>query len=225
MRKWVIPILFVVLILLCVNLLAKDYQSIFQGDPGPITIVIDPGHGGNDPGKVGVNDALEKEINLKIAIRLKEYLESQGIEVVMTRETDQALYSEGAKNKKREDLNARVDIINSSDAALVISIHQNSYEEQNCKGSQVFYYKGSEKGQKLAECLKASMLTNVDGDNKRDIKANSSYFLLKQSNSTVAIIECGFLSNPHEAELLATEAYQNKVAYGISEGVLSYLKQ
>ncbi len=192
---------------------------------GPPTLIIDPGHGGNDPGKVGVNDALEKDINLAIAQELKNYLEAQGLSVIMTRETDKGLYSEGARNKKREDLNARVDLINSSKALLVVSIHQNSYTQSNCRGAQVFYYENSEKGQKLADSIQRAMLKNVDENNKRVVKANKSYFMLKESSITAAIVECGFLSNPEEADLLNSKEYQVKIAYGIGQGILDYLKQ
>lgn len=225
MRRWVIPTLIVILLLLSINLLSMEYQVTFNDAEGPPTVVIDPGHGGKDPGKVGINDALEKDINLAIALQLKAYLETQGLKVIMTRETDQGLYSEGASNKKREDLNARIGIINSSKALIVISIHQNSYEQSSCKGAQVFYFEDSEKGQKLAECIQASLFTNVDGDNKRQVTANSSYYLLKKSSITAAIVECGFLSNPKEADLLITKEYQDKVAIGIGEGILSYFKQ
>lgn len=225
MRRWIIPILLVVLILLCTNLFSIEHQTTFKDTQGPPTVVIDPGHGGKDPGKVGVNNVLEKDINLAIALQLKSYLELQGLKVIMTRETDQGLYSEGAKNKKKEDLNARVEIINLSKALLVISIHQNSYDQKSCKGAQVFYFEGSLNGEKLAECVQQSMISNVDSGNKRTIKANKSYFLLKQSHITAAIVECGFLSNPQEADLLNTKEYQEKVAYGIGEGILAYFKQ
>ncbi|PKM51575.1 MAG: hypothetical protein CVV02_06485 [Firmicutes bacterium HGW-Firmicutes-7] len=206
------------------NLLVKDYLPTFQKVKTPLVIVIDPGHGGNDPGKVGVNDALEKDINLSIALKLKSFIEMQGISVVMTRETDDALYEEGASNKKKSDLQARVRLCNESDAILVVSIHQNSYQTENCKGAQVFYYDGSTAGKELASYIQQSIVLNVDGKNKRDIKENGSYFLLKEIGVPTVIVECGFLSNQEEAALLENETYQTKMAYAIHAGIVAYLE-
>lgn len=116
-------------------------------------VVIDSGHGGNDPGKVGVDGSLEKDINLAIARKLKAYLEASDVEVVMTREDDQGLYSEKDSHKKMADMKNRCDRINKTRPELVVSIHQNSYHEEGISGGQVFYYKDSEKGKKLAEIL------------------------------------------------------------------------
>lgn len=113
------------------------------------TIVIDPGHGGNDPGKVGINQALEKDVNLEIALKLKKYLEQQDIHVVMTRQEDKGLYEETDTNKKVKDMKQRLSIMEQSKPALVVSVHQNSYPEESIRGVQVFYYRdqsGREKG-------------------------------------------------------------------------------
>lgn len=224
MKRWIIPVLVLLLILLCLNLFFRDHLSAFNGSQKPLIVVIDPGHGGKDPGKVGINDALEKDINLSIALELKKVLEAEGFEVIMTRETDVGLYSESATNKKREDLNARVAIVNGCDAAMMISIHQNSYSQSKVKGAQVFYYDGSENGQKLAETIQIAMAEHVDPNNKRVAKGNDHYFMLKQIKTTGVIVECGFLSNPVEAELLLDRLYQVKVAKGIGAGILEYLK-
>ena len=115
-----------------------------------ICVVVDAGHGGVDPGKVGVNDQLEKDINLKIAKLLKQFLQAEGIEVIMTREGEKGLYDEDASNKKVQDMKRRLEIIEASDAVMVVSIHQNSYHEEYVKGGQVFYYSTSEKSRQLA---------------------------------------------------------------------------
>lgn len=222
-KRWIKPILVLILILLSMNLIVRDYLPTFQKAEKPLVIVIDPGHGGNDPGKVGINNALEKDINLSIALKLKSYFEMQGIAVIMTRETDDGLYEEGVRNKKKSDLQARVKLCNESKAALVISIHQNSYQTENCKGAQVFYFEESKDGQELAGYIQQSIVLNVDPENKRKIKANSSYFMLKETAVTTVIVECGFLSNSEEAELLNSEDYQTKIAYGIHAGVVAYL--
>lgn len=188
-----------------------------------IVIVIDPGHGGVDPGKVGVNNEIEKEINLEISRKLANYLEYQGITVIMTRDEDIGLYSEGSKNKKREDLNNRVKLINNSKANLAISIHQNSFSQEKYKGAQSFYYKSSKEGEKLASYIQESIKMFVDSSNNRKIKPNDSYFLLKQSSCPTVIIECGFLSNYEEAKKLSEENYQDKIAWAIYIGISAYL--
>lgn len=155
---------------------------------------------------------------------LKDYFEMQDISVIMTRDIDKGLYSDTSSNKKRADLQNRVNIANESNPNLVISIHQNSYPTPDCKGAQVFYYQGSVEGEKLAEYIQRSLIFNVDQGNKRNIKANNNYFLLKEITATTVIVECGFLSSPEEAELLNMEEYQKKLAYGILAGTMAYLE-
>lgn len=187
-------------------------------------VVIDAGHGGIDPGKVGVNDALEKEINLNIAMHLKDLLEQNEITVVMTREEDKDLASENASNRKNEDLRARVQLIAETAPIVVVSIHQNSYPEEDVDGAQVFYYSSSEEGKLLGTMIQEQLRKEIDNENHRIAKANKEYYLLKRSSSPAVIVECGFLSNYKEAELLATKEYQEKVAFAIHLGILQYIK-
>jgi len=187
-----------------------------------ICVVVDAGHGGADPGKVGINNQLEKDINLKIAKLLKRFLQAEGIEVIMTREGDGGLYDEGAANKKVQDMKKRLEIIEASDAVLVVSIHQNSYHEEYVKGAQVFYYATSGKSKRLAEVLQ-EQLKELEPDNKREAKGNDSYFLLKKTSKPIVIVECGFLSNREEAERLSDEVYQEKLAWNIHMGIMKYI--
>lgn len=187
-------------------------------------IVIDAGHGGFDPGKVGTRDTLEKDINLSIALKVEKILADNGYTVYMTRTEDVALSEEGAKRKKMSDLKTRVALINDSGAALAVSIHQNSYSA-GTKGAQVFYYKNSEQGKLLAGKLQGTIRDVVGDDNKRVEKGNDSYYMLKKVNCPFAIVECGFLSNPDEEALLCDEGYQEKMALGICEGIESFLYQ
>lgn len=189
-----------------------------------ICVVVDAGHGGVDPGKVGVNDQLEKDINLKIAKLLKQFLQAEGIEVIMTREGEKWLYDEDASNKKVQDMKRRLEIIEASDAVMVVSIHQNSYHEEYVKGGQVFYYSTSEKSRQLAEALQ-EQLRELEPDNKREAKGNDSYFLLKKTSKPIVIVECGFLSNREEAAKLSDEVYQEKLAWNIHMGIMKYLSQ
>lgn len=187
-------------------------------------MVIDAGHGGSDPGKVGINNQLEKEINLKIAEILKDFLQAEGIEVVMTRESDAGLYDEGASNKKVQDMKRRLEIIEKADPVIVVSIHQNSYHEEYVKGAQVFYYTTSESSRQLAEVIQ-EQLRSLDPDNRREAKGNDSYFLLKKTSKPIVIVECGFLSNREEAEKLSSALFQEKMAWNIHMGIMKYLNR
>lgn len=187
-----------------------------------ICVVVDAGHGGSDPGKVGINNALEKDINLQIAEMLKKFLEAEDIKVVMTRENESGLYDEGASNKKVQDMKRRIAIIEEADPVLVVSIHQNSYHEEYVKGAQVFFYETSEKSKELAELLQ-EQLRSLDAENNRQAKGNNSYYLLKKTKRTIVIVECGFLSNRAEADKLVTPYYQEKLAWNIHMGIMKYI--
>lgn len=187
-----------------------------------LCVMIDAGHGGMDPGKVGINGALEKDINLKIAKALKKYLEAEDIEVVMTRESDDGLYDADASNKKVQDMKKRLEIIEEADPELVVSIHQNSYHEEYVKGAQVFYYATSQNSKRLADIIQ-EQLKSLDSENRREAKGNDSYFLLKKTSKPIVIVECGFLSNREEAEKLSSDSYQEKMAWNIYMGIMEYL--
>lgn len=189
------------------------------------TVVIDAGHGGSDPGKIGINQAKEKDINLQIALRVRTLLEQNDVEVVMTRETDDGLYDEGASNKKVQDMKRRIDTIAKADAPLTVSIHQNSYGDERICGAQVFYYTSSEEGRKAALIMQEQLAKGLDPSNKRQAKANDTYYLLKKSPTPAIIVECGFLSNYEEAGRLMQQDYQEQVAFQITMGILRYLAQ
>ena len=217
-----------VVMVLCACLLAgrgwvKVSQDQVKTERGKRTVVVDAGHGGVDPGKIGVDDSLEKEINLEIAEKLKEILEQQDIEVIMTREQDQGLYEEHSSNKKAQDLKNRCALINEGTADCAVSIHQNSYHEEYVKGAQVFYYGTSKDSEKLAGLIQAKLKKEVDPENTRQAKANESYYLLKKTGIPIVIVECGFLSNWEEAKLLQEEYYQKQLAWAIAMGTVRYL--
>ncbi len=188
-------------------------------------IVVDAGHGGDDPGKIGINGLLEKDINLMIAHKVKELLESHGYEIIMTRSTGEGLYQKGTKNMKVEDMQKRCEIITKAMPVFTVSIHQNSYPEEYVKGAQVFYYGQSKEGEALAKKIQNSLVEYLDPENRRVEKGNESYYLLKKTPTPTVIVECGFLSNGEEADLLGTEDYQDKVAAAIVTGILDYLNE
>ena len=190
------------------------------------TVVIDAGHGGYDPGKIGITGRLEKDINLEIALKLKKHLEDNNIKVVMTRIEDVSMCGDEGNevsSKKSADMRKRVEIVNTANANLCVSIHQNSYESKDVKGAQVFYYSKSEDGKKFAELLQGIIKSDVDGKNKRMAKENSSYYMLRKVECPAVIVECGFLSNWEEATELADEFYQDKIEAAINKAVIEYL--
>lgn len=194
-----------------------------EADRAKPVVVIDAGHGGNDPGKVGIDGQLEKDINLKIVDRLKAYLEASDVKVVLTRDSDQGLYSSDDNHKKMADMRKRCELIGEANPDLVVSIHQNSYHEEYVSGGQVFYYKTSEKGKYLAEILQKRFDYVLGEANKRMAKANDNYYLLLHVKAPIVIVECGFLSNRKEAAQLEQEEYQDRMAWTIHMGILEYL--
>ena len=185
-------------------------------------VILDAGHGGRDPGKVGNLGTLEKDINLKITLYLKTLLEAQDIRVIMTREEDIDL-ADVLTDFKITDMKKRIDIIQQSNADLVVSIHQNSYSDSDIHGAQCFYYSNSEAGKELADILQKQIIISTKQTKIREIKSNNDYYLLKHSLPPTVIVECGFLSNPEEEQLLLDKNYQKKMAWAIHLGILKYL--
>lgn len=208
-------------------LAVSGYKSYMEGTVNVVSlpvakkiIVIDPGHGGFDPGKTGTNGENEKVINLKISQKLQEYLEQSGSYVILTRETDEAL-----GDNKNEDFKKRKEIVNESEADILVSIHQNSFPKINAKGAQVFYYNSSESGKLLAQCIQDNIYNIADSSNQRQIKANTDYYMLRVSKIPAVIVECGFLSNTEDEAKLNTEEYQQKMAWAIYSGIVDYFEE
>ena len=191
-------------------------------------IVIDPGHGGIDGGAKSENGVIEKDINLSISLKTKAALESKGYKVIMTRSEDVGLYTEGKKvrEKKIEDLGNRVKIKKENKCDAFISIHQNMFPQKNCKGAQV-WSANNEPSQKLGKIIQQKFKEEVDQNNKREAKvAKKEYKILNDGyEGASVIVECGFLSNPEEEKLLLQDDYQNKLAWGIYNGIMDYFYQ
>ncbi|MCX0370043.1 N-acetylmuramoyl-L-alanine amidase CwlD [Clostridium perfringens] len=190
-------------------------------------IVIDPGHGGIDGGAKSENGVIEKDINLSISLKTKAALESKGYKVIMTRSEDVGLYTEGKKvrEKKIEDLGNRVKIKKDNKCDAFISIHQNMFPQKNCKGAQV-WSANNEPSQKLGKIIQKKFKEEVDQNNKREAKvAKKEYKILNDGyEGASVIVECGFLSNPEECELLGKEDYQNKIANTLANAIDEYFK-
>lgn len=181
------------------------------------TIVIDSGHGGKDGGSV-VDDVLEKNINLQIALKLKEKLIKSGANVIMTRDGDFDLSSPNANRRKKSDFDNRVSLINNAVADLYISIHLNYLSDSRYSGAQVFYTKGNEY---LAEIMQESLASYLKTKMPAK-KLSDTIYMYKKLKVPGILIECGFLSNENERNLLISEKYQEQIALAIIKGIISY---
>lgn len=206
------------------SFMLSRYVVEMDVENGDVQVILDAGHGGSDPGKVGIDNILEKDINLQIALKVKANLDKENIIVTLTRESDKELGDGETGSKKVEDMKARVKMINEIKPEMVVSIHQNSYQDSKIKGAQVFYYSHSTDGKDLAEIMQDSLLA-VDEQNHRKAKANDTYYLLKRTEVPTIIVECGFLTNPEEAAKLSGEEYQEQIAQAIAEGIKMGLKR
>lgn len=189
---------------------------------GGKVIFIDAGHGGVDPGAIGHNNTLEKDVNLEVAKRLHLLLSQAGANVIMLRDEDRDFgHSNKLMQRKREDLAYRIQAAVETNADIYLSIHANSFPDSSQFGPQVFYHPNSAKGEKLAVSIQESL--NKLSDKKRSAKANQSYFILKSTGMTAVTVEVGFLSNPQEELKLNQGEYQQKLAVAIFEGLGNYL--
>ncbi|SHE79959.1 N-acetylmuramoyl-L-alanine amidase [Desulforamulus putei DSM 12395] len=184
-------------------------------------IVVDPGHGGRDPGKIGVSGVPEKEINLEVAKRLATLLGEMGAAVILTRDTDMDLSDASTPgNKKRQDLSRRAETANERNADLFISIHCNGFTSPQEHGAQVFSQPHSPESKILAECIQKEM-TVILGNTKRKAK-QVDYYVTRTTKMPAAIVEIGFITNPKEDKLLQDPLYQSKVAWSIAAGIIKY---
>ncbi|MDR1914603.1 MAG: N-acetylmuramoyl-L-alanine amidase [Clostridiales bacterium] len=181
-------------------------------------VLIDPGHGGVDPGKVS-GKTEEKNINLDIALMLQGYLETADAVVYMTRIDDADL-----AQSKKSDMYARKLTANTSNADIFVSIHQNSYPSASVEGAQVFYFNRSDNSKRLAESIQKQIKSFVDYRNRFEAKENSNYYVLKQTTMPAVIVECGFLSSPNEKYKLNNPDYQDRIAWAIYMGIVDYFR-
>jgi N-acetylmuramoyl-L-alanine amidase len=214
--------------ILSLNLNAENTPSALGGANQKI-VILDPGHGGEDPGKVSeYSDLKEKDVNLKIALKTKELLESEDFTVIMTRQEDKLEYSEGTTNiiqKRRQDLTRRKKMMDEGGAAIVVSIHLNGFPEKQYFGAQTFYPPDSPDSTKLANILQKSIKEICDPANNRQPQLKKDpIIILSDLKTPTAIVECGFLSNAEEEKKLGMEEYQDKLASAIADGIKNYFK-
>lgn len=183
------------------------------------TVIIDPGHGGIDVGTVGIDGSLEKNINLSISLDLYDYLMVSGINTVLTRDGDYEVYKAGEKRKK-SDLYNRMDFINSVPDSILISIHQNHFENEAEWGTQVWFSPNDEISPTLADKILRSVKKNIQPENKRENKvSDNSYYILYKAQKPSVMVECGFVSNKNENNKLQDKEYQKDMAYSILAGI------
>ncbi len=224
----------IIMILMTVyGILTKSTETIIDAsneavNNKKIKILIDPGHGGVDPGTSGDLKVAEAPLNLEISTKLMKFLEGGGFEVEMTRYDDTGLYTEKSSTiraKKNEDLNNRVKAINNSNADLAISIHLNSFPQKQYYGAHVFYKKNCEASKIAAEMLQDNLKEILDKNNNRVPQVKKDIRIMDNSTIPMILIECGFLSNTEEEKRLVTDEYQEKIAWAIYTGLIKYFNE
>lgn len=182
-------------------------------------IVIDAGHGGIDPGAVGVSGTLEKDVNLAVSKRLCGYLSQAGAIVIMTREDDQSF-----SNRKKADLDARISLAEKHRADIFVSIQGNSLKSSRWAGAQTFYHPRSEEGKRLAITIQQEMV-RILKNTKREATAHTEVYILRHLTMPAVVAEVGFMSNPEEEKMLNDPHYQGKVAWSIYAGIAKYFSE
>lgn len=230
MLKYKLPLygtvfLAVILFVSAFAVLADKESEISDSRP---VIIIDAGHGGFDGGAVAQDGTVEKDINLKIAIKVEEFLKVNGFKVIMTRTEDRGTEDNSnaqISERKKSDMQNRLKLIENNSSAVYISIHLNKFTTSAASGTQVFYSANNKKSKVLAQKIQSSIIEMLQKDNDRVIKpgGNNSY-LLKKATIPAVIVECGFLSNKRELELLKSDEYQTKISFAIASGILEYYK-
>lgn len=192
-------------------------------------LLIDPGHGGEDGGTVGVNGVLEKDLNLSLSEVLGAILEFSGYEVVQTRKEDKMLYDRNVNyhgRKKMLDLKGRLEIAQTVDPDLFIGIHMNAFPEQKYSGLSVYYSKNQAKSKDAAEIIRANIKSTLQPENNRETKAASSnIYILDRITCPAILIECGFLSNPEECEKLSSYDYRRELSFVLYSSLVSFLEE
>lgn len=206
-------------------------QKVIETNATPITnktIVLDAGHGLPDEGAVGFTGTTEQAINLEIVLKLQELIEQSGAKVILTRSDENGIYSADStsiRNKKISDIKNREYIVDNSLADIFISIHLNKYQDSKYSGWQTFYQPKIENSKLLATNIQHELNNNINKDNKRVPMAIKGVYLMEHINIPGVVVECGFISNPEEEELLKQETHQSKLAWGIYTGVQKYFQE
>lgn len=220
-KKHTLCVLLVGVILIC-SIVGVCYAVKATTSPKALyTIVIDAGHGGHDGGAVGrTTEVTESYLNLQFALKLKSICEEYGFNVVLTRKDMNGLYSAFATNKKRSEMEKRMEIIEEANPDLVVSIHMNSFSNTSARGAQVFYAETHPEYEEFAQKVQDAL--NAKIDNAKKTAKSSDFYVINTTSIPSILVECGFLSNPEEEALLVSEEYQKDFCYVLFYGILSY---
>lgn len=216
MRKC-LYILFAFLFLIALALMVNGASSTF-----PLlgkTIILDAGHGGKDGG-AEVGSIKEKDINLRVVMSLKDALEEKGANVILTRTSDDDLSEDGVSRRKKSDFDKRIEIINTTNPDIYLSIHQNIFESSKYRGSQVFYVSKNSYNKRLAEVIQSEL--NFFTKTNRKIKEMHGKYMYARLNPNGVLIECGFLSNYFDRTNLMNDDYVRKLSLRITQGIINY---
>ena len=206
----------------------NELKNTVQTTSTPVsgkTVVLDAGHGIPDEGAQSSNGTTEAETNLKVTLKVQNLLEQSGCNVILTRSDENAIYDLDAKTlkeKKISDIHNRVKIGNESSADIFVSIHLNKIPQQQYWGWQCFYKNGNEQSTKLAKSIQSNLNDAIQKDNKRVAMKIDNIYIIKKVEIPISIVECGFLSNPEEEQQLLDDSYQDKLAWGIYNGIIDY---
>jgi N-acetylmuramoyl-L-alanine amidase len=217
--KWADVMACAVLLIAAAIYVSDRKETVFREEPDfnrPL-ILVDAGHGGFDAGAESINGVEEDDLNLTVAKLVQEGLDKAGCDVVMTRETGEAL-----GKTKRKDMEKRADYLSRDDISIVVSIHMNKFTDPSVSGPMAYYMKGSDPGQKLAEYVINEICDSIG--RTRRFANPGDYFVLRETSAPSVLVECGFLSNPDDEKLLQDPAHQQKLADGIVKGITEYLK-
>lgn len=191
------------------------------------TVIVDAGHGGDDGGAIGIDETVEKDINLDIALKLEKILKFYGFNVIMTRTQDVMTCDDGLdslRKRKISDIHNRFELMRKNPDAIFISVHQNKFEDSSQHGTQVFYSGNDERSKELAEAIQTSVTLTLQRKNGRVVKkSGSGIYLLYHAKIPAVLVECGFISNSDEEKKLKDESYRMKLAILIADGLLKYL--
>ncbi len=223
MKKVLIVIVMIIFTYVCCfdvsDYLDKSIETVYSQKHLPVTVVIDAGHGGADAGTIGVDGTLEKEINLSIALVLYDYLMVSGTNAKLIRDGDYEFYKEG-EGRTRSDLYNRLDFVNSIENSVLVSIHQNHFENEAEWGTQIWYSPNDEESRLLADHVLERINSTLQPENQRMNKpSDDSYYILYKASVPSIMIECGFMSNMKENKRLQQEEYQKDLAYCILSGL------
>ena len=201
------------------------YVAAAAGDSQEKVVIIDPGHGGEDSGTVGVNGVYEKDLNLEIAMQIGELLTERGYVVIYTRTDDRLLYGEAGNivgMKKIYDLKNRCLVSAEYPDAIFLSIHMNSFGESKYSGLQVYYSTGNPESARLADAIQTEVRETVQPQNNRGTKLGKDLYLMENIDNVAVLVECGFLSNPEECQKLSEKEYQKQLSFAIVCAIIEY---